>query len=131
MPLGTAAGLSVAWSIWAFALLAAGFGVNVRSARIWGYIILAVTLSKVFASDLSYLDIQVRASLLFVMGLVMLVSGYIAIRSKSASEPVTDEPFTSTRSSAAAGDQRLAGSRASGLPEMRITQRRKVREGLL
>ena len=87
MPLGTAAGTSAAWSVWAFALLAAGFGFKIRSGRIWGYVILAVTLCKVIVSDLSYLDVPVRAALLFVMGLVMLVSGYIAIRSKSSGEP--------------------------------------------
>lgn len=86
MPLGTAGGMSALRAILALSFLTVGFAGHVRAGRVWGFVVLGSTLVKVLLYDLSEVSMHVRSVVLGALGLVMLISGYIAIRSRADSE---------------------------------------------
>jgi hypothetical protein len=84
VPFGSDAATSGLWALWGLAVLGVGFAINLKAGRLCGYAILAITLLKVIINDLGLLSGALRAATLLVLGLVMLLGGYIAIRSKSS-----------------------------------------------
>ncbi|MBI3721185.1 MAG: DUF2339 domain-containing protein, partial [Fimbriimonas ginsengisoli] len=77
-------GLSAAWSVFALALLGLGLAYKSSTLRNSSYFLLAMTLYKVLAIDLAGVQQLVRVALLLVLGLVMLLGGYLTIRWRSS-----------------------------------------------
>lgn len=68
--------MSISWTIFASALMFAGFRFADRSLRLMSFTVFGATLIKVFAFDLTDLDPGVRVAVLLLLGLAMLFAGY-------------------------------------------------------
>ncbi len=74
-----AAGLAVSawWLIFAAALIALGFGRNLKQARVAGLAVAGLAVIKVLVYDLSSLDALYRVGSVFILGLVFLLLAYL------------------------------------------------------
>lgn len=59
-----------------------GFVIDLKGSKIVGYLLLAATLFKVVANDLSALSNPMRSIVFLLLGGVMLLAGTVAIRTK-------------------------------------------------
>jgi hypothetical protein len=76
--------LTLAWIVYAVALMVLGFGFQARYIRYWSFGVFGTTLVKIFAYDLSALDPGIRVVILMAIGVGMVGAGYWYIRSRPA-----------------------------------------------
>jgi uncharacterized membrane protein len=81
--LKTAPALTLAWIVFAIALIALGFIYKARYLRFWSFGVFASALVKIFLYDLADLDPGVRVILLMVLGMGMVGAGYWYIRTQT------------------------------------------------
>lgn len=75
-----AAAISLAWTLYAFGLIVAGFAWKQPFLRYMSFALFACTLCKVLAYDLSELDSGIRVAVLMALGFAMLMGGYWYIK---------------------------------------------------
>jgi uncharacterized membrane protein len=76
-----AGGLSVLWTIFAFAFLAGGIWKNLRPVRYVGLALFTVVVGKVFLFDLSHMPAIYRVLAFMVLGVLLLLGSYAYLRS--------------------------------------------------
>lgn len=72
----SAPAMSISWTVFASALMVAGFRFSNRTLRLVSFAAFGATLIKVFAFDLTDLDPGVRVAVLLLLGIAMLFAGY-------------------------------------------------------
>lgn len=83
-------GVSVAWTLFAFALLAVGFVAAVRGVRLLGIAVFALATVKVFLYDTRDLDALPRTLSFLALGVVLLAASYVYARSQDIDIGVAD-----------------------------------------
>ncbi len=86
--------VTMAWIVYAIALLALGFQFRLRNMRYWSFGVFGATLVKVFLYDLSSLDPGVRVLILLLLGIGMVGGGYWYIRMHSANALLPEDKGT-------------------------------------
>ncbi len=71
------AAVSVAWGLYASAVIASGFAMRYRVNRIFGITLFVIVLAKVFLADLSQFELIIRVIALFILGLLLLGVSYL------------------------------------------------------
>ncbi len=69
--------VSVAWGLYASAVIASGFALRYRVNRIFGITLFVIVLAKVFLVDLSQFELIIRVVALFILGLLLLGVSYL------------------------------------------------------
>lgn len=77
-----ASSLTVAWIVYALALLCLGFAMKARELRYWSFGVMFVTISKILLIDLAYTSTPFRVGVLLGLGLLMLGGGYWYIKGR-------------------------------------------------
>ena len=77
---------SIAWALYAFALLLIGMRQKTRWVRYSGVALLVVTLAKLFLHDLSRLDQLYRISAFIVVAVIAIVASFLYQRFLAAVE---------------------------------------------
>jgi hypothetical protein len=80
------ASITVAWIVFAIALIGLGFGFKVPTLRFMSLGLFMLTLAKVLLFDLEALDPAIRIGVLMALGLAMLAGGYWYIKSRHAGD---------------------------------------------
>jgi uncharacterized membrane protein len=75
-----AGGVSVLWTVFAFAFLAGGIWKNVRPVRYAGLALFTVVVGKVFLFDLSHMPAIYRVLAFMVLGVLLLLGAYAYLR---------------------------------------------------
>ncbi|HVT11624.1 MAG TPA: DUF2339 domain-containing protein [Fimbriimonadaceae bacterium] len=81
-------GLTVAWILYALALLSLGFALRARELRYWSFAVMFATVSKILLFDLANTSTPFRVSVLLGLGLLMLGGGYWYIRGRHTPTPI-------------------------------------------
>jgi len=68
--------MTVAWIVYALALLILGFRLSVKELRLWSFAVMFATVSKILLVDLASTNIPFRVAVLLGLGLLMLGGGY-------------------------------------------------------
>ncbi|HXH60010.1 MAG TPA: DUF2339 domain-containing protein [Fimbriimonadaceae bacterium] len=74
------ASTSFAWALYAGALLAAGFAFDAKPMRITSLALFGLTICKVMIFDLSELEAYIRVLVLIVLGVLLIIGGYMYLR---------------------------------------------------
>jgi uncharacterized membrane protein len=90
-------GVSILWSIFAFAWLLRGIWKNVRPLRYAGLTLFAIVIGKVFFRDLAELDQFYRIIAFIVLGVVVLAGSFVYLKYR---ETFTLKPGDSSQESA-------------------------------
>jgi hypothetical protein len=77
-------GVTVAWIVYALAILTLGFWLKLKEFRYWGLGVMFTTVSKILLVDLQNTSVPFRVGVLLGLGLLMLGSGYLYIRGRGA-----------------------------------------------
>jgi uncharacterized membrane protein len=73
-------GLSILWTLYAFAAMAVGMRRHVAAFRIGAIALFGLTVAKVFLVDLSELDAIYRILSFLVLGAVLLAASFLYAR---------------------------------------------------
>jgi len=68
--------MTVAWIVYALALLTLGFRLGIKELRLWSFAVMFATISKILLVDLASTDVPFRVGVLLGLGLLMLGGGY-------------------------------------------------------
>jgi uncharacterized membrane protein len=110
LPAFQAGALSVAWALFAMALVAIGLKADDRPARFTGLILFGIVAVKVFLFDLASLDMIWRVLSFLSVGAVLLLGSFAYLR---ASKPDPDpEAASDTATAGASGAAAAAASNA-------------------
>lgn len=77
-----ASSLTIAWIVYALALISTGFALKVRELRYWSFAVMFATVSKILLVDLANTSTPFRVGVLLGLGLLMLGGGYWYIRGR-------------------------------------------------
>ena len=84
--------LSGVWLLYSVALMAYGIWRSVRSVRIVAFVLFGITILKIFAYDLSFLETTYRICSFIGLGLILLAVSYAYQRYKTLIFGTTGEP---------------------------------------
>jgi len=75
--------MSLLWSLYAIGMIVAGLLRHYRPVRLMALAVLAVTILKVFLSDLSFLENPYRILSFFVLGAILVAVSFLYQRFRS------------------------------------------------
>ena len=94
---GELATYSVAWGAYASAMIVLGLVYRYREYRVFGIVLFALVIGKVFLVDLASFELIVRVVALFILGMLLLGVSYLYQRLNISDEP--DKPEVRTAES--------------------------------
>src|SRR5205823_2357625 len=69
--------MTIAWTLLAACIFAAGLGLRERAYRLGGLVILAATIGRIFLVDVWQLEVGYRIASFILLGLVLLALGFV------------------------------------------------------
>ncbi len=73
-------GVSVWWTVFAFAMLAGGIWKNIRPVRYAALLLFSVVIIKIFFMDLAHMPVILRVAALMVLGVLLLLGAFAYLR---------------------------------------------------
>ena len=73
-------GVSVWWTVFAFAMLAGGIWKNIRPVRYVALLLFTVVIVKIFFMDLAHMPVIYRVAALMVLGILLLLGAFAYLR---------------------------------------------------